>query len=120
MKLNMENGIDPNRRLLEEELKRKENVSSERQGNVENAKEEKQSIWAAITEHMDLALLKDARYVAVILGNFFLTKNSISKNKIFLIRSRNRATNKYRYGFDGTLIKKILDKYVDNSSSENR
>lgn len=70
VKLNMENGIDPNRRLLEEELKRKENVSSERQGNanVENAKEEKQSIWAAITEHMDLALLKDARYVAVILG----------------------------------------------------
>lgn len=70
VKLNMENGIDPNHRLLEEELKRKENVSSERQGNanVENAKEEKQSIWAAITEHMDLALLKDARYVAVILG----------------------------------------------------
>lgn len=28
--------------------------------------------------------------------------------------------NKYRYGFDGTLIKKIFDKYVDNSSSENR
>lgn len=71
MKLNVENGIDPNRRLLEEESERKGNVSSERQGNanVENAKEEKKSTWATITEHMDLALLKDARYVAVILGN---------------------------------------------------
>ncbi|PBC27540.1 Monocarboxylate transporter [Apis cerana cerana] len=70
VKLNVENGIDPNRRLLEEESERKGNVSSERQGNanVENAKEEKKSTWATITEHMDLALLKDARYVAVILG----------------------------------------------------
>lgn len=65
----MENGIDPNRRLLEEESERKGNVSSERNANVENAKEEKKSTWATITEHMDLALLKDARYVAVILGN---------------------------------------------------
>lgn len=71
MKLNVENGVDSNRRLLEEESERKGNVSSEQHGdaNVESAKEKKKSTWATITEHMDLALLKDARYVAVILGN---------------------------------------------------
>lgn len=71
MKLNVENGVNSNRRLLEEESERKGNVSSEQHGdaNVESAKEEKKSTWATITEHMDLALLKDARYVAVILGN---------------------------------------------------
>lgn len=37
--------------------------------NSENSKEEKKSILGKITQHMDLDLLKDNRYVAVILGN---------------------------------------------------
>ena len=35
---------------------------------VENVKEEKQTILSKISEHLDLDLLKDSRYVAVILG----------------------------------------------------
>ncbi|KAK1129013.1 hypothetical protein K0M31_020146 [Melipona bicolor] len=60
-----------NCRLLEETLERKTNDAEEHLSeNVidESTKEEEKSILRKITEHMDLALLKDSRYVAVILG----------------------------------------------------
>lgn len=37
--------------------------------NSENSKRKKKSILGKITQHMDLDLLRDSRYVAVILGN---------------------------------------------------
>lgn len=53
-----------NRRLLDEEQQSdKKNVE-----NTQGAKNEKKSVWRTISEQMDLALLKDIRYVAVILG----------------------------------------------------
>lgn len=66
--------VGANCRLLEETLERKTNNAEEHlSGNVvnESTKEEKKSILRKITEHMDLALLKDGRYVAIILGNSF-------------------------------------------------
>ncbi|KAK9303445.1 hypothetical protein QLX08_004854 [Tetragonisca angustula] len=63
--------VGANCRLLEETSERKtSNAEEHLSGNVinESTKGEKKSILRKITEHMDLALLKDARYVAVILG----------------------------------------------------
>lgn len=60
-----------NCRLLEETLERKTNNAEEHLSeNVtdESTKEEEKSILRKITEHMDLALLRDGRYVAIILG----------------------------------------------------
>ena len=64
--------VGANCRLLEETSERKtSNAEEHLSGNVinESTKGEKESILRKITEHMDLALLKDGRYVAVILGN---------------------------------------------------
>lgn len=40
--------------------------------NIESKTKKKQKILSKISEHMDLDLLKDRRYIAVILGNFII------------------------------------------------
>ncbi|KOX69907.1 Monocarboxylate transporter 9 [Melipona quadrifasciata] len=67
----VDNDDGANCRLVEETLERKTNDAEEHLSeNVtdESTKEEGKSILKKITEHMDLALLEDGRYVAVILG----------------------------------------------------
>ncbi|XP_060811734.1 monocarboxylate transporter 9-like isoform X1 [Bombus pascuorum] len=76
VKIKLENVTDvkndgANSKLLEERLvqntsKFEQNLSEN--VNSENSKGEKKSILGKITQHMDLDLLRDSRYVAVILG----------------------------------------------------
>ncbi|CAL7935058.1 unnamed protein product [Xylocopa violacea] len=59
-----------NRRLLDDESRRANKCEVNLTGNAkaEGARDERKSIFAKISENLDLALLKDSRYVAVILG----------------------------------------------------
>ncbi|XP_017755351.1 PREDICTED: monocarboxylate transporter 9-like [Eufriesea mexicana] len=61
---------DANRRLLDETEQKTNNFEQQLSKNVnnENKEKEKTSILTKISEHLDLALLNDSRYVAVILG----------------------------------------------------
>lgn len=60
---------DVNRRLLDDPEQKSINFEQQLSKNIENKAKEKTSILRKISENMDLALLKDSRYVAVILGN---------------------------------------------------
>lgn len=67
------NGVATSRLLNDEtELKRKECERPSKNGKTEG-KEEKKTVLSKISEHLDLDLLKDNCYVAVILGEFVIS-----------------------------------------------